>query len=428
MISRFWSLFLRTNQDKSKFPGLVATIVVVMTLNLIPNMWRAGMANYYSARQQQAIWGKGPILEVPEGERSSGSVMETTGLAYLLKGNLARAEKYLTTAISSPPNYAPASFWLGHTYFTMGDEHRALDVWQRAGFDVITVLEERAAIQLRRGQWETAIRYYSLATRVNPTDGTILSLLGEAYQSWGHAEEASKAYAQAAALQTDLYQAAILEGKSSLVIRNWSAAKEAYQRAKNIAPERAEPYLREGYILYWGEGMAEQATQLFEAAIIRDPRDPEPYLRLIQVYTAEDDEGARDWIRRALLRFPNNVGILNQVALYQVNHQDNLEALNLVQRMLALNPDSTTAWALRGQVLTNLGRLVEARAAYQRAIALAPGNGNYHLQIAKILLSTGDTCGAYEEATLAEKLSPQNKAIVTWYAEIRVQASGECGS
>jgi Flp pilus assembly protein TadD len=57
------------------------------------------------------------------------------------------------------------------------------------------------------------------------------------------------------------------------------------------------------------------------------------------------------------------------------------DAVNSLRSALALNPDHTAAVRLLGDVYRRLGRLEEARAAYEHAIVVAERTGD--LQVAK---------------------------------------------
>src|SRR5262249_17529877 len=90
--------------------------------------------------------------------------------------------------------------------------------------------------------------------------------------------------------------------------------------------------------------------------------------------------------RTVLAREPNRFEahyLLAHLA-YQRGHGD--DALKLLSRALALNPQSPEAWSLQCGALLALDRIEEALTACDRALALRPSDAEGHYNRAMILI------------------------------------------
>jgi tetratricopeptide (TPR) repeat protein len=84
---------------------------------------------------------------------------------------------------------------------------------------------------------------------------------------------------------------------------------------------------------------------------------------------------------------------------------DDLGALQLFERELQRGPDAAL-FAGRGQALCRLGRLDDARASYERAVALEPTEGRARIGLSAVQLAQGDVAGALATCDAAIALDP----------------------
>ncbi len=83
------------------------------------------------------------------------------------------------------------------------------------------------------------------------------------------------------------------------------------------------------------------------------------------------------------------------IALYRANRPE--EALAVIDGLIAAEPDNPFFHELKGQVLFENGKVVEALAPYRRATELMPEAGLLHLALAHALIESGQP-GSMEEA------------------------------
>ncbi len=115
--------------------------------------------------------------------------------------------------------------------------------------------------------------------------------------------------------------------------------------------------------------------------------DQKGRLRRLYHRAVEQDE-----LVALLESFRDEVAGVNQLeylASDQIRAGENEMALETLDRVLAINPQSWTGWHQRGMALISLGREEEAIAAYEKALQIDPSNPDVHYNLAVALHSTG---------------------------------------
>lgn len=114
----------------------------------------------------------------------------------------------------------------------------------------------------------------------------------------------------------------------------------------------------------------EAAVAPLREAIRRSPRDPEPYVALVQTLTAwEMRAEAEKELEAATALFPGNVDIMLQAASMAVDRGDWQRAHPLYERAYAADSQNPTATYGFGWILHQLGRHEEALPVLHRAAA-----------------------------------------------------------
>jgi len=120
-----------------------------------------------------------------------------------------------------------------------------------------------------------------------------------------------------------------------------------------------------------------------------------------EAYVERNDAGAIAIAEEGVRRIPNDANLLRILGALKTV-KDPAAATALLERALALDPrDPRTARALGGVHLL-AGRFAEARAAYQRALDLAPGSIATVSWIINTWLADGDLAGARRALNAAE--------------------------
>ena len=161
-------------------------------------------------------------------------------------------------------------------------------------------------------------------------------------------------------------------GLACLEVGRIPDAIAALQRAIASNPRYADAYFRLGIALE-KQGNIAQAILAYDRTTKLLPSLTEAWFRAgALVYTLGHRDAAIGCFRRAAVTGgKTSFGLLGKArALLIEDH--NQEAEQVLRQMLALDPRNAMAYDLLGTVLSELGRFDEARACFERAVAIAP--------------------------------------------------------
>ncbi|MCH7716455.1 MAG: hypothetical protein IH876_10020 [Gemmatimonadetes bacterium] len=223
-------------------------------------------------------------------------------------------------------------------------------------------LRGRALRGLRdRDNIEQMIQEYERAVQLDPSFGVAYALLSYArmYHFWFFGEPEQVA-----------------------------AAKDALDRAVEIAPDHPETHLAQGYFHYCSNLEYEPALEHFRSALVIRPND-------------------------ALIHLA--VGLIQR----RQGHFE--EAASSVERAVELDPRSIMANEALGEIMRALRRFDDAKRYYGRAISIAPQSTTAYGQLFNTYLWSGDSAGARRFAdslpsTLPADFRAGRSAVLAWYA------------
>ena len=124
-----------------------------------------------------------------------------------------------------------------------------------------------------------------------------------------------------------------------------------------IVQPQPEPYLRLAELFEKAARPAD-ARRAYQSAIAIDPANPAPYAKAADA--------------SALTRFPNDVPLLNTIAIAFVGQSRFDDALTLMERAVRLAPDDPVSWLNLGVCKEAKGDVAGAIAAYQQALVVQP--------------------------------------------------------
>lgn len=149
---------------------------------------------------------------------------------------------------------------------------------------------------------------------------------------------------------------------------------------------------------YWNLRTRDGVTKslaYFAEVIDADPRDPHGYAALAQANATMGDYEFG----------PSKPSVyFNRARSY-------------AQRALALDADSSEAYAALGLIDVNQDRYDAARTELQRSIALDPQNGPAHAWLGTVMLQQGDAEDAFRELKVGADLDPLSVATTAWLGD-----------
>jgi tetratricopeptide (TPR) repeat protein len=202
----------------------------------------------------------------------------------------------------------------------------------------VTALLARAAEFLRAGRPADAIAPLRAAAQLQPSNAIIQHDLGLACLEVGRLPDAIVALQQAVAIDPRYTDAYFRLGIAFEKLGNIGGALAAYDRATKLLPSLTEAWFRAGALVYT-LGHVGEAIGCFRRAA---------------------STGGR-----------TSFGRLGKARALVIEGR-NQEAEQVLREMLVADPTNAMAYDLLGSVLSELGRFEEARACFERTVAIAP--------------------------------------------------------
>jgi len=222
---------------------------------------------------------------------------------------------------------------------------------------------------LRAGRPADAIAPLREASLLQPSNAVIQHDLGLACLEVGLVADAVAALRQAVATEPRFADAHFRLGIALEKLGDIGGAIVAYDRATELLPSLTEAWFRAGALVYT-LGHRDEAIGCFRRAAETGPKTPFGRLGKARALLTED----RDQ-----------------------------EAEKVLRKTLAVDPTNALAHDLLGNLLSELGRFDEARACFERAIAIAPLLAGSYYDLVRCRPVTADDAGLMQqmEAALA---------------------------
>jgi HemY protein len=342
-------------------PGLVIVLVLayllvraLVALARAPQRWRA-------SRQQRKL------------ERRDSDL--TAGIAQLVEGNWARSERTLTKGLKDADAPLANCLLAAHAAQLQGAADRRdqwLDLAQGIGESAATSAQlTRADLQLKAGDAAAAA---ATLTAMKPEDSAqpaAIALLARAYLALGRSEHlfallpqlprAALAPAERERLETLAVQGELGRGDltAERLAEAWGTVPSELRAAPAIVAQRARALAR------LGDG--EQAERELRGALKRDWNAAlvEAYGEIRGADPAKRLKQAETWLKS----HPDDAALLDALARLSLANELWGKARSYLEARLAIAP-VPDAYALYGQLLTQLGEDEAALAAFRSGLQL----------------------------------------------------------
>ena len=121
-----------------------------------------------------------------------------------------------------------------------------------------------------------------------------------------------------------------------------------------------------------------------------------------------------------LLQYPGYPGPHVNLAIIHANNENNAAAMSALDAALALNPNHPAALNQMGMLLRRNGKLLEAEAAYLKAVTVSPDYALAHYNLGvlnELYLQRLDV--ALQHFETYQKLVGEDKQVEKWIADLR---------
>jgi len=261
-----------------------------------------------------------------------------------------------------------------------------------------------AAACRRLGEGATAIALLESLLQTHPDSATLRLELGRAYSSAGRAAEAMAALTQAVELDpafADAWRLLAAERFASGDAIGGDRAHAAYARLTTDPPE-LNPVRFAVSEQRW-----DSANTLLLAQLARAPDEPVALRMAAELATRRGDaQRAEEYLRHCLLVAPGDALARFELARLLQMQERSSEALPLLDRLLAADPDNIEYLVQKAKAIRLLGRTPEAVALLERASTLRPDSPVVPLIFGILRREMGDRPAAEASFRRALALKP----------------------
>ena len=244
--------------------------------------------------------------------------------------------------------------------------------------------------QHQQGDLSAAVESYREALKRDPQSSRAARRLGVALGSTGQTAEALQVLGDAISREPQnellFYERAQIEGRSGDITR----AEAELRKALALRPDYADALNNLGSMLAQS-GDPAGAENNFRRALAVNPYEAETRANLGRLLAAKGSlMEASFQFQRSIELSPNDaeVHLDYAIALLQENH--GADAEQHIRAALKINPASPRGHDLMGQLAVMRGQHAQARAEFEAALKSDPNFGPAQLDLAEILIESGD--------------------------------------
>jgi len=326
-------------------------------------------------------------------EESASSAAVTQAEAAIEKKDYATAEQRLNEAVAKNPTDYQAWYDLGYVFSATGRKAEAIEAYRKSVTAKPDVFESNLNLGtlLAATHQPDAADFLRKATQLKPTAHREEGL-ERAWLSLGHVVEKE----------------------------NPQEALEAFEKAAQLQPKDAEPYLAAGAILERQDKLTEAEEHYAKAAQL-DPKSSDALAGLVNVYTRQKRlPEAESALRKYLAIDANNVSAHVQLGRVLLVESKPEEASAEFQAALKLDPNDPTANQEIAAALVQAKKFDEAAARYQPLVQANPRDPTLRYQFGSCLLKARKFADAQAELLDAVQLKPD---LAEAYEELAIAAS-----
>jgi len=308
------------------------------------------------------------------------------GIAAFQVGNYEMAAGFFRSALAVQPDDAAAHSNLGNALKELQQLDEALHSYERAlalnGGDADTHFN-RGGVLLALQRYADAVHSYDQALAIHADDEQAWSNRAVALKQLGQYEPALQSAAQALALNPGNPGTHSVCGDILAAMARLDAAEQHYRRALELAPDDPHAHYQLGSLFLLGARYADALACYGNALKLK----PQPAL-VIE-------------LRRGLIDAYGKFG------RQQLDQGKPAEAAQLFDALLKIDDSDVETWQSHALALHEAGRNEAALASMERALAIAPDDGRYHLARGVILHAMQRYDEAQHSFEQAVRLAPR---------------------
>ena len=246
----------------------------------------------------------------------------------------------------------------------------------------------------RLGDPATAIRVLEALSAAHPASPVMQLELGRSYAAGGRGAEACAAFQRAVELD-----ATLADGWQELAAQHFLAGNSlegdaAYFNYSRLATD--PPGLADAYVAL-SDNRLGAAEAVVAQYLRKTPRDVVALRMLADIATRRSDgQVAKNHLTECLELAPGYAAARYDLARLLYEQQRIAEALPLIERLLATEPNNTSYLTLKSQIIRLVGRIEESIAIMERVVADRPDDAPQWLLFGNLLRETGEQSRSIE--------------------------------
>ena len=326
----------------------------------------------YSVRRLPNSWQKGAL-------GVAGVAVVVLGLLTWRQASIYRDEEtFYRHIIALNPQAKNAHFNLGIILYKQGRYEEVLNTTRVAierDPDVSEAHVHLGAALHALGRFEEAEPYLRRAIALNPQGRNAHFILGDVLYKQGRYEEALDTTRVALEQDSDFLTTHINLGAILYALGRFEEAEIHLRRAIALNPQDVGLFRRLAEVLT-PQGLYEEAIDVLAQAAALDPDSPQAAeLHFLMGQVAEENGQPKAAVKYYMRTFeiaPRHAEAVRRLAHLRLEQQHYDEALELFQRLIAIDPSDPVAHGNMGIVLYYLGRSDEALQHFDQALSLNP--------------------------------------------------------
>jgi Flp pilus assembly protein TadD len=399
-------------------------------MNTMPPSPFAAQLQQAMTLMQQGQWPMAElaVVRVLRQSRADPDALQLMGIIRAQQGQAAEAERFYRRSLSLRPGQPTVITNLGLVLVSMGRADEAVALLRSAvRSDPKSADLWQALAQLQQGMGELAFAEKSLrqVLTLRPGDPAALLSLSGVLNTDNRAEEAEALLRPALAGTMPEQVRAALEhnlGVALKIQRRYPEALEQFDAALARAPGLPiAPVNRASTLQHMGR--QDEALADYRRALASDPANVSAHqeINALLYRMGRDDEFLTSYDAPiAQAADPSALLLSKGIFLNRVERFE--EAAECLERAARTAPENSNVQDALAIATAGLRRLDETVAAYERSLALRPGVVQTNVNLAGILLQTGDNARALKLVEEAVARAPTDQAAIAVY-ELALRAN-----
>ncbi|HEY0377277.1 MAG TPA: tetratricopeptide repeat protein [Pyrinomonadaceae bacterium] len=334
------------------------------------------------------------------------------GQFYFQQQDWKQAAEYFSRLQKEDPHYTEAAFYAALAYDKLGDERAALDALmpltpENSKTPLTSVVNNAGALSLKAARAEKeakerdellsqATRFLKRAADSSSADDSTVRF------NYAYALFLAGKYAEAAELLRPIIAADPRDGQSYFLLAK--ALEQTGQADQATAADnQARRYLPSSYAKWQVEWQKSQTTSNVDLRLKQFNRNDLTPSTSAEIETVPTSGSPQEFLAQAQ-------------KLYQDGQDE--EALQLLRRVLTLEPTSAEAFLLIGRINQRLGDQQAAISALKTAIFWESRTIDAHILLGRIFLELGDRAQALSYARSAIQIDPNNQEAIALQRQV----------